>query len=51
MGVSDLNMKNDSGHAVDSDIFGVKHVYGPARFFPSDRPPANAYFCSSSDLI
>ena len=43
MGVTDLNMKNHSGHAVGSDIFGVQHVYRPARFFPSDRPPANAY--------
>jgi hypothetical protein len=43
MGVADLNMKNHSGHALSSDIFGVKHVYRPARFFPSDRPPADAY--------
>ena len=43
MGVTDLNMKNHSDHVLSSDIFGVKHVYGPARFFPSDRPPADAY--------
>ena len=43
MGVTDLNRKTHSGHAVSSDIFGVKHVYRPARFFPSDRPPSNAY--------
>jgi hypothetical protein len=34
MGVTDLNWKNHSCHAAGSDIFGVKHVYGPARFFP-----------------
>src|SRR6056300_69740 len=43
MGVTDLNWKNHSCHAAGSDIFGVKHVYGPARFFPSNRPPANAH--------
>lgn len=43
MGVPDLNWKNHSDHTVDSDIFGVKHVFGPVRFFPSNRPSANAY--------
>ena len=43
MGVTDLNWKNHSGHAAGSDIFGVKHVYGPARFFPGNRPPANTF--------
>jgi len=43
MGVTDLNMKTHSGHAVSSDAFGVKHVYGPAGFLLGNRPPANAY--------
>ena len=43
MGVTDLNWKNHSGHAVGSDIFGVKHAYGTARFFPGNQPPANAH--------
>jgi hypothetical protein len=43
MGVTDLNRKNHSGHAESSDIFGVKHVYRTACFFPGYRPPSNAY--------
>ena len=43
MGVTDLNRKSPSGHALNSDIFGVKHVYGPTHFFPGNRSPANAH--------
>jgi hypothetical protein len=39
-----LNMKNHSGHALSSDIFGVKHVYRPARFSQvTDHLPVHTF--------